>query len=126
MEVIKKQDGVWKFYLDEGSLQSAVFYKDGIPANLQEKIIINDNISDDSDEITISKSDEEIAIKEVSDDEIAITENSEDFSKELEKDMEELEIKNETEQMMRLTNFHERKFLQFLYKSFGYINTLIK
>ena len=73
------------------------FYHDETPYNSQEeKIIIDETVSDNSDEITI---------KEVSDDEIVISESSEDFSKELEKGMETLgkEIGNSLNSMLEAT-----------------------
>lgn len=73
------------------------FYHDETPYNSQEeKIITDETVSDNSDEITI---------KEVSDDEIVISESSEDFSKELEKGMETLgkEIGNSLNSMLEAT-----------------------
>lgn len=73
------------------------FYHDETSYNSQEeKIITDETVSDNSDEITI---------KEVSDDEIVISESSEDFSKELEKGMETLgkEIGNSLNSMLEAT-----------------------
>lgn len=86
-------DGVYEVYYENGNPQLKAkikngqtveeqrFNHDGTSYKEKEKIIINDTISDSSNEITI---------KEISDDEIVISENSEDFSKELEKGMETL------------------------------------
>lgn len=79
------------------TIEEQRFYHDETPYNSQEKKIITDEtVSDNSDEITI---------KEVSDDEIVISESSEDFSKELEKGMETLgkEIGNSLNSMLEAT-----------------------
>lgn len=79
------------------TIEEQRFYHDETPYNSQEeKIIIDETVSDNSDEITI---------KEVSDDEIVISESSEDFSKELEKGMETLgkEIGNSLNSMLEAT-----------------------
>lgn len=79
------------------TIEEQRFYHDETPYNSQEeKIITDETVSDNSDEITI---------KEVSDDEIVISESSEDFSKELEKGMETLgkEIGNSLNSMLEAT-----------------------
>ncbi len=101
-------DGVYEVYYENGNPQMKAkikngqtveeqrFNRDGTPHNEKEKIIINDTVSDTSNEITI---------KEVSDDEIVTSENSEDFSKEFEKGMETLgkEVGNSLSLMLEAT-----------------------
>lgn len=75
------QDGVYELYYENGTPQLKAVIKNSQRTEEQRF---------NFDGITISESDEEITIKEVSDDKVIISENSEDFSKEFEKGMEKL------------------------------------
>ena len=121
-------DGVYEVYYENGNPQLKAkikngqtveeqrFNHDGTPSNEKEKIIINDTVSDNSDENTISEDDGEITIREVSEDEIIISENSEDFSKELEKGMETLgkEIGNPLSSMLDAVVITELAYIDLM------------
>ena len=77
-------EGIYEVYYEDGNPQLKAVIKDG---QIVEENFFNPDgtVSGNSDNITISESDEKITIEEISDDKIVISENSEDFSKELER-----------------------------------------
>ena len=77
-------EGIYEVYYEDGNPQLKAVIKDG---QIVEENFFNPDgtISGNSDNITISESDEKITIEEISDDKIVISEDSEDFSKELER-----------------------------------------
>ena len=116
-------EGVYEVYSVDGIPKLKAVIKNGqiveeqrfnlneTPYNQEEKIIINDTVSDNSNESSIKESNEdEITIKEVSEDEIIITEepdnsNVEDMGQQFEKGMEILgkEIGNSLNSMLEVT-----------------------
>ena len=77
-------EGIYEVYYEDGNPQLKAVIKDG---QIVEENFFNPDgtVSGNSDNITISESDEKITIEEISDDKIVISEDSEDFSKELER-----------------------------------------